>query len=314
MTGLRRDWDQLPVLERMREDIAEIARRDAEALAPRHPAPPPPRRRRPRLQLVLAGGLASVLAAVFVVVLATRDGAEAVADLGDAPEAIARQGSFAYRTTVTIVEETELSSDITEGAVDLRREAYREVRLDRGRPRAERIGFSDVVYFRAFQGAGLREVTPWLRTPLRGSARPRTPSEGPLAAVPLQALAIRSLAEASGEVIVSRDERVGGVRVTHYRVRTSAATFAGLRGERAAKALRGVRGELEVWLDDENLPRRMRVVFSRGGPNPRIDIDTRFGAYGRPVDIRPPADATPDVGVNRFDPIVGNLVAIFGPR
>jgi len=294
-----KDW-RLPVLDRMREDFARVAARDALAA---ETSTGPPRRTR-RLGLAIAAALIAAL--VVLVVVLQADGDEALADVRDAPTAAARAGSFRFSTTATVREGSSSESDVQSGVVDLPSRSS-HIRLFGESSRGlERITIGRDLWFRVVRGSS---PEPWQHLTLRAT----TASALPALAGPVSARAIESLRNAEDVEVVAGDERIGGQEVTHYRLRMSAAQFVAARGASDGSKLADVRGQLDVWLDDDDLPRRIRAGFTDGQET--FTIDTTYTDYGADFDIRAPRDAQPAQqggALTTEDPVVVNLRVVFG--
>jgi len=294
-----KDW-RLPVLDRMREDFARVAARDALA-AETSPGPP---RRTGRLGLALAAAVIAAL--VVLVVLLQADGDEALADVRDAPTAAARAGSFRFTTTATVREGASSDASVQSGVVDLPSRASHTRSFGDSSRGVERITIGRDVYFRV---VGVPSVQPWRRLLVDASPASALPS----LAGPVSARGIESLRNAEDVEVVAGDERIGGQDVTHYRLRMSAAQFVAARGASDGSELSDVRGRLDVWLDDDDLPRRIRARFTDGQTS--FTIDTTYADYGADLDIRAPRDAEPaqqGAALTTEDPVVVNLRVVFG--
>lgn len=299
-----RGWDDVPALDRLREGFAEATARDARS---RSPAPGGGGRLRPAL--ALAALLVGIVVATLVI---TQSGDDAVADLRDAPQALLDAGSYAFASGLTIapgggqaIERARQS-----GTVDLRANAFSTSgTTGRGR-RNERIGIDEQLFFRVVGGRG---DDGWQRTAL-SSVQDAGAADVAGDVVPVSAGSVRALRDAQGERVVGEDEEVAGVPVTHYRLPMSAREFVAVRGSDAAATLRGVRGTLDVWLDDGDLPRRIRAEFAGEGGR-RFTLDTRYERFGRIAPIRAPAefeDAPEDGRLLVGDAVVASMVALFG--
>ncbi|ROT31251.1 LppX_LprAFG lipoprotein [Micromonospora sp. HM5-17] len=94
------------------------------------------------------------------------------------------------------------------------------------------------------------------------------------------------------------EETVNGVRTVHYTVTTPVATYLGQLDADARKAVEqeltksGVKDvKLDLWVDEQYLPRRAHVVM--GTTN---DITVDYTDYGKPVTVEaPPASETADL-------------------
>lgn len=287
-----RSWADVAALDRMRAELEELTARDAR----RQRTPAPSRPPRLRIGLALAGVLA-VVAIGLSVVAGGED--EAVADLRDAPAALLEAGRYAFTTQVVVVRADGVRLPTAqEGTVD----------LDAGRARSttaagtsvrERLVTRDETLTRVVAGRGAGDG--WARV----SGARRAEAE----AFPISLSSVQTLRDAVGER-VAEDEDVDGIATTRYRAAMDAADFAGLAGSDGA-ALRGLRGTVEVWLDGDDLPRRLRARFSEGTRS--YTVDTRYAQYGRTADIALPApgDVTSQVAAADGDPLVVNLRALF---
>ncbi len=304
MTEPRHDWD-VPVLERMREDFRQIGERDARAAS----VGPPARRPRARPRVALAALLVILVAGV---VLVDRRGTEALAGIRDAPRAAARAGSFAYRTVIEVTAPSGRTRAEQAGFVDLRGGAFAgRVASERGLV-TERIGIGRELYFRARRRAQAGGTdAEWRRVSLDGAALGRA-SDAAATAAPVADRAIQALAQARGERVVGEDERVGGARVTHYRLAMGAATFFALRDADAERRLGDIRGVVDVWLDADDLPRRTVARFSSAGGRRVFAIDTRYASYGLDRRIQAPRSSRPLAGVPTVaDPVLEDLAVTF---
>jgi hypothetical protein len=287
-------WAEVPALQRVRDELEQAAARDARA--PRRRRAP----RRARIGLALAGLLAVASAGIALV---AGSGDEAVAGLRDAPAALLEAGRYAYTTTGTTRigdrEETYAQS----GEVDLRAGAYRFRTPGRAGRTHEVVATPEAFFLRT--RVPREPAPPWRRSRWPGGA-PGLEST----AAPVSLASVRALKDAGKETVVAEDEDVGGIATTRYRLPMSAADFAGLRGQDAA-ALADVRGTLDVWLDADDLPRRLRARFASG--DTAFTIDTRYARFGRTEPVRAPVATVPgnDAPIGR-DPVVGSMLVVFG--
>ena len=284
--GTDEDW-RLPVVERMRDDFRRVAERDAAR----------PKRRRVRRPGLAVAAIALLVIGVLIAVL---DGGEsdAVAGIRDAPRAAELRGGFAFRTQFRAEVAGRATSSLQLGEVDLRREAFAARTVVRGARAAERRAVGGTLFFRRAEGGGR-----WSRT--TGAARPAFAS-------PVSAAGLRALADARGEELVSRREQVAGLAVDHLRLRMPAGTFLRLQAGAAPAALRGVVGTVDVWLDRDDLPRRVRAAFTNARGD-AFSVDTTYGDYGPREEIAAPRGAEPAPGaVAADDPVVTSMVAALG--
>ncbi|MSO86298.1 MAG: hypothetical protein EXQ71_02110 [Acidimicrobiia bacterium] len=90
--------------------------------------------------------------------------------------------------------------------------------------------------------------------------------------------------QAVGEVAVAGQELIRGVPTTQYRV-VAAPSPEGAPDE----------GAMDVWIDDNGLPRRLEIIAVEAGDPPSMRIVMEIFDYGEPVNISPPRpeDVTP---------------------
>jgi hypothetical protein len=109
------------------------------------------------------------------------------------------------------------------------------------------------------------------------------------------------------------EDVVDGVAVTRYRLRLSAADLLQLRGSPQAATLAGVQGQLDIWLDGDDLPRRLRARFV-GPDNRGLLLDTRYSRYGSSSSVRAPVRGvlpTPGGSAQRTDPVTSIALTTF---
>ena len=116
---------------------------------------------------------------------------------------------------------------------------------------------------------------------------------------PTEALA--TLRASGGRVTKVGAETIDGVPTTHY-----SAVLDGDRVAKVSSALNKAYGAnvtyqpVDVWIDGQDLVRRIHMAFSMGGgttlPATSMDMTMAFSNYGEPVDVGVPSDdATLDV-------------------
>ena len=104
----------------------------------------------------------------------------------------------------------------------------------------------------------------------------------------------------AAEVTDAGEEKVGGVQTRHYRVQIDKARalerMPADRKEKAEAALAQISAkqwEADVWIDDEQLPRKIRMSLdgkAPGGTPFRMLTSNEFYDFGKPVEINVPAD------------------------
>lgn len=86
-------------------------------------------------------------------------------------------------------------------------------------------------------------------------------------------------------------ERVRGVSTTHYRFEVDPAKLETPSPQFGGDALSSAGIEtlpLDVWVDENDLPRRIRVALGASGSDIRVDIE--MFDYGEPVDVEEPPE------------------------
>lgn len=289
--GDHEGW-RVPVLDRVRADVERVAERDAAALRRGG------RRQRPRRVAAVVAVCLALLGLAGV--LGSRGEESAVADIRDAPRAAEQRGNFAFRTQlVAVTSGGAIVRTGQAGVVDLRASAFAARTLVRGRRGAERRGVGGTLYFRSVDAPG-----PWRRAGGGGL---------PASVVPVSASGLRALAEARDETLVNRGESVGDVPVTHLRLRMRATTFLRLQqGSPEGRRLRAISGVVDVWLDADDLPRRVAARFHVG--ERAFTVDTRYSDYGESGPVAGPARASAAMegaALAVADPAVTSMIAVF---
>jgi hypothetical protein len=89
-------------------------------------------------------------------------------------------------------------------------------------------------------------------------------------------------------------ESVRGVRTTHFRFEVDPRRAAEAEGQEAALPQLEAAGvdtlPLDVWIDDDDLPRRIRMALGAAGAD--IEIDIEFFDYGEPISVEAPPEGS----------------------
>lgn len=235
--------------------------------------------------------LAVVLLAAVVAALTLQAPAPATADtlrlVGAAGQAAADAGSYRMEMEFSVeASGLEIEFGGTADVVAATGDATGELEVPGG----------DTLRFLSTGGRGWFELPE--SSPLRAGGKrwvgfPLPTGGAPVIEDPLELL---QLVAGEGEVLDMGSDQVRGVGARQYRVQLDAAALAALADQQQDNPLIGSQlrsldgaGQLDVWLSDDGLPRRLQVVFAADGVSAVFSFE--MFEYGLEVDVSPPPAA-----------------------
>lgn len=238
-----------------------------------------------------ATALAVVLLAALVAALTLQAPAPLAADTlrlaGAASQAAADAGSYRMDMTVS-VEASGLTIDVAGTAEMVAATGAGRGELEvPGGTTLRFLSTGERGFFELPEGSSMRSGgKTWVSFPLPAGGAGLT--EDPLD--------LLRLLTADGEVQDLGGEEVNGVDVRHYRAELDAGAMADLADLQSENPLIGNQlrqldgtGRLDLWLDDEDLPRRMRVEVE--ARDLTVVFAFELSDYGLDVDVMPPPAA-----------------------
>ena len=238
-----------------------------------------------------ATALAVVLVAALVAALTlqapTPAGADTLRLVGAAGQAAADAGSYRMEMAFS-VEASGLELDFggTADVVAATGDARGELEVPGGQ----------VIRFLSTDGRGwfeLPESSPSRLGGKRWVGFPLPEGGAPVTEDPLELL---ELIAGDGEVLDMGSDQVRGVDVRQYRARLDSDALAALADQQQDNPLIGSQlrsldgeGQLDVWVSDDGLPRRLQVAFAAQGVSAVFSFE--LYEYGVEVDVTPPPAA-----------------------
>lgn len=250
--------------------------------------------------------LAVVLLAALVAALTLQSPAPVAADtlrlVDAASSAAAEAGSYRMEMEVS-AESSGVEVDV-DGRFDLAADGSARGEME--------LPGSGTIRFLSTGGRGWFELPEGARVRAGGKRWVGFPVPEGGAEVTQDPLDVLRLLSGAGEVLDMGADEVRGVDTRHYRAELDAEALAGLVQEQQAGLVTadqirqlGGTGRLELWLDGDDLPRRVRAVFEAE----RMTMTMAFELfeYGVDIDVTPPpADQVLEVGSHQeAGPLLG---------
>lgn len=284
---------RLPALKRLASEFGELER----VRGGRPARSRPPRRR-------LAGLVAppAVVAAALAVLFALQSGpAGALSIINQAPAAAARSTYVRFSSGISLTRNgRELIGFSQTGQIDFAHGDYRtSLSIAQADATIEWLTVGGVLYLstrhQPQRGSSRIQRLAFRLTPAQRRKLASAP-ESDAITDPLAVL--RLLANTRAPVKRVGSATLDGVPTTRYRLATDLAAIlrASSSGGRGHAAYRRVDAVLDVWLDKQGRPRRVKETLTGPASEGAIELRTtiRFSGYGSPVGIQAPAGVTPE--------------------